>query len=201
MTEWDTMPVAARPPNYAAVLDALRSKLVDLDTKLAAARAKAAAQPFRSVRIAHRHHFSSALQRMSVVACVNESEWHCLVKGSPEALRPLFAAHAAPAWYTECYERLARQGLRVLALAHRRLQPDEVRAATQASSASSASASSAQADAAATALQRAAVESELHFAGFIAFECKVRRWKCRGNEGMNSCALRFFVCILARHLP
>jgi magnesium-transporting ATPase (P-type) len=61
---------------------------------------------------------------------------------------------SVPSWYTLSYESLARRGLRVLALAYKKVSlKDTPRPAEQ---------------------PRAWVESQLHFGGFIAFECKIR---------------------------
>jgi magnesium-transporting ATPase (P-type) len=43
------------------------------------------------------------------------------VKGSPEALKPLMVPSSVPSWYTLSYESLARRGLRVLALAYKKV--------------------------------------------------------------------------------
>ena len=92
--EWDAMPAAQRPvptqaggDTYRATADAFRARIGELEAALAGARRKAQASPFRGgARIVQRHHFSSALQRMSVVACVNESgagsgdgQWYCCI--------------------------------------------------------------------------------------------------------------------------
>ena len=79
-----------------------------------------------------------------------------MVKGSPEAVGSLLADGAKPVWYTQCYEGLAKRGLRVLALAYKDLK-----------------APSNLSDPAGS-FSREAVESKLLFGGFIAFECKVR---------------------------
>ena len=47
-----------------------------------------------SMRIVHRHHFSSALKRMSAIVSVqnpgsSSSEYVVTVKGAPETLRPM----------------------------------------------------------------------------------------------------------------
>jgi cation-transporting ATPase 13A1 len=92
------------------------ARLRALDTAIADARKSAAASPVRSVRIVHRHHFSSKLQRMSVIARVEMAAaagtsssgsgvgmWsgtYCLVKGSPEALQPLLAPGSTPSWFS-----------------------------------------------------------------------------------------------------
>ena len=46
-----------------------------------------------------------------------------LSKGSPEAMRPLLDKSGLPSWYDAEYDRLARSGRRVVALAHRSLGP------------------------------------------------------------------------------
>lgn len=128
-----------------------------------------------SVQIVHRHHFASALGRMSVVAIArnmrlsaddrSEDAVLCLVKGSPEAIGPLLrpssdAARGGPDWYTTTYTALAEQGLRVLALAYKRCGGER----------------SVSLDAAAYAKKpREWVESGLTFGGFIAFGCPVRK--------------------------
>ena len=153
-------PPKAELENQMKTLSEQGNKLKD---KISDAKAKANLMPFSSIKIAHRHHFSSALQRMSVVAkCKNsaehggQEEWFSLVKGSPEAIYKLFAKGSAPAWYVKTYENLARRGLRVLALAYR---PIEDRGFDEA---------------AATNSPREWVEKDLLFGGFIAFECKIR---------------------------
>ena len=64
-----------------------------------AARKAAALCKGLSVRIHHRHHFSSSLGRMSVIAHARghpsmPDSVMCLVKGSPEAVGPLLAKGA-----------------------------------------------------------------------------------------------------------
>uniref|UniRef100_A0A7S0AQA0 Cation-transporting ATPase n=1 Tax=Pyrodinium bahamense TaxID=73915 RepID=A0A7S0AQA0_9DINO len=114
-----------------------------------------------SASITQRFHFASHLQRMAVIAevgmaTVNKAGLsgpgrYALVKGSPEALRPLLAAGAAPKWFEQAHTDLAEKGLRVLALAFRYLPQDREGK-----------------------LSREEVECSLSFAGFIAFECLAR---------------------------
>ena len=80
---------------------------------------------------------------------------YCLVKGSPEALGQLLAKDTAPSWFDQAHTALAESGLRVLALAYRRLEGD-----------------AAAADLAH--FVREDMERELQFAGFVAFERKAR---------------------------
>ena len=131
-----------------------------------AARKKAALCRGVTVRIAHRHHFSSALGRMSVVAQVKglanapgaeaEDGVLCLVKGSPEAVGPLLAG-AKPKWFDATYTSLAERGLRVLALAYKRAPCGTAQMHEYCKQ------------------PRAEVESGLTFCGFLAFGCAVRK--------------------------
>ena len=153
------LPTALPPLSEAARAEA-EAALATAEAALAAAEQRRAQSHVRSVRIVHRHHFSSALQRMSTVATVlragsSEPSLLCLVKGSPEALRPLLAAGGAPEWYEAAYRSLAERGMRVLALAFK-----SVPAGTD--------------EPAAASMRRESVESELTFAGFVAFACKTR---------------------------
>ena len=77
-------------------------KLKDLEASIKAQKNRADSSPISTVRILHRHHFSSELQRMSVVVDVKRKHGasaspaitegkYCLVKGSPEAVETLLA--------------------------------------------------------------------------------------------------------------
>lgn len=130
---------------------------------------KALAGSVQKAHVLHRFHFASQLQRMAVIADIAvvggsggragtaafKPGRYCLVKGSPEALGQLLAKDAAPSWFDRAHTSLAESGLRVLALAYRRLEGD-----------------AATADLAH--LVREDMERDLQFAGFIAFECKAR---------------------------
>lgn len=103
----------------------------------------------------HRYHFSSALQRMSVLARValsgaTEAQTWALVKGSPEAIGALLADK--PKGYDATYRAMAERGMRVLALAVKSVAPP----------------------AAGETLEREEVESGLRLCGFVAFSCLVR---------------------------
>jgi len=92
-----------------------------LENKVKEAQTKARESPFAAVTVLHRHHFSSTLQRMSVVCkCQpqqsisshalthnhndDNDQWYCLVKGSPEAVRSLLVGQEGsasfPSWYS-----------------------------------------------------------------------------------------------------
>ena len=168
-------PTPATQQIHADKVKSLSDAISALDSAAAAAKESAQRSLVSSVRVLQRHHFSSALQRMSVVVqCQGREPYsglYCLVKGSPEALLPLMDATKLPSWYfltlvhfvalglfnsprryTSCYESLALKGLRVLSLGFRRV-------------------TSAPADGE---YPREWVESGLTFAGFIAFTCKTR---------------------------
>jgi len=140
--------------------EALRST----EAALVAQRNRAEKSPIAAVRILRRFHFASKLQRMSVVAEVEAREGadenprsgkHILVKGSPEALKPLLEAESVPSWFETAYLEMAENGQRVLALALRKLTPsEEVEDLVK--------------------LSRQQVENKLLFVGFIAFECQTR---------------------------
>jgi len=149
----------APPPPPAKEAERLKKEGEELSKRIKEVQATAGKSEVGSVRILHRHHFSSALQRMSTVAKVaprsGASELRALVKGSPEAIGKLLAAGGKPAWYESAYLSMAERGMRVLALASKPLPACE-------------------SDAAAAALPREQVETDLTFAGFIAFACKTR---------------------------
>jgi len=140
--------------------DAAEKQLVDARGRVTDAKARAKKSTLKSVQIKYRHHFSSKLQRMSVVAKVDRTESPsgqvCLVKGSPEAVRRILLKDAVPEWYDKTYREMAEHGLRVLALAYKWCDGSEEQLKTKEAPA------------------RDWVESDLHFAGFLAFGCKTR---------------------------
>lgn len=93
-------------------IDSILSLGYVLIDKLAAAQRKASNALYQRVQVLQRHHFSSKLQRMSVITiCNNEqdkglasktssqtNELYCLVKGSPEAIKSLLVADHIPSW-------------------------------------------------------------------------------------------------------
>ena len=113
------------------------------------------------VKILVRNHFSSALQRMSAVANVVQNSndapaaW-VLMKGSPEIVATLLTKK--PAGYDLAYRKLAEQGYRIIALAHRVLSTDEAHRVKDPR----------------CPLTRDEMERGLTFDGFLAFACPVR---------------------------
>ncbi|KAM4040354.1 polyamine-transporting ATPase 13A3 isoform 1-T1 [Anomaloglossus baeobatrachus] len=67
--------------------------------------------------------FSSALQRMAVVAKVlGEKRMDAYVKGAPEVIASLCRAETVPSDFAVVLEDYTKQGYRVIALAHRKLE-------------------------------------------------------------------------------
>uniref|UniRef100_A0A1B6DGW9 Endoplasmic reticulum transmembrane helix translocase n=2 Tax=Clastoptera arizonana TaxID=38151 RepID=A0A1B6DGW9_9HEMI len=109
------------------------------------------------MKIFHRHHFSSAMKRMSVVAGytvsgTTDTTYIATVKGAPEVLKSMFKV--VPDSYDSIYLGLSRRGARVLALGWRelgRLSHQNVRD-----------------------LKRDDIESDLVFAGFVIISCPLK---------------------------
>mmetsp|Transcript_272 Transcript_272/g.664 ORF Transcript_272/g.664 Transcript_272/m.664 type:complete len:1324 (+) Transcript_272:50-4021(+) len=124
----------------------------------------------QSVRIIHRYHFSSKLQRMSTIVRVSgspeSSKYMVCTKGSPEMIATLLSKNgkAKPSWYDATYQRLAREGMRVIALAYRPI-----------TSLDDGSSLGSDCEDRFQKAPRAWAESDLKFAGFIAFRCLMRK--------------------------
>lgn len=113
---------------------------------------------FPGLKIFHRHHFSSALKRMSVICGYtptgsSETLYLATVKGAPETLRSMFAS--IPPDYDETYLSLSRRGARVLALGIKELgslSHQQVRE-----------------------MPRDQLEIGLRFAGFVIISCPLKK--------------------------
>ena len=112
----------------------------------------------QSVKLLHRHHFTSALRRMSVIASIHSADstttnYIAAVKGAPETLRKMFTE--IPDFYDELHKTLSCNGGRVMALGHKHLgtelSPREIRE-----------------------MLRDEVESELVFDGFLVLSCPLK---------------------------
>ncbi|CAL8281134.1 unnamed protein product [Lota lota] len=76
------------------------------------------------VGIVRQFPFSSALQRMSVVVRrLGEKHMDSYLKGAPEVVAKLCKEDTVPESFAEILEAYTRQGFRVIALAHRQLEP------------------------------------------------------------------------------
>jgi cation-transporting ATPase 13A1 len=113
--------------------------------------------PKKVVRIIHRHHFQSALQRMCTIVSLDhlpQPEIRVLAKGAPEKLKEFYDPATVPHFYDEAYQYFSRQGYRVLALAWKRIATmtvDKLKA-----------------------IPRPDLEHNLTFAGFVVFECPLK---------------------------
>lgn len=106
------------------------------------------------IKILRRFQFSSALKRSSTISHVSSTGQTLIsVKGAPETIRNMLVN--VPAEYEETYKYFTRAGSRVLALAYKYL-PEDI-ALNKLNH-----------------LEREAVESNLHFAGFIVFHCPMK---------------------------
>ncbi|KAL2732695.1 endoplasmic reticulum transmembrane helix translocase isoform X1 [Vespula maculifrons] len=110
------------------------------------------------LKILQRHHFSSALKRMSVVAGYtssgsSENQYIVTVKGAPETVKNMLSS--IPDNYDSTYLSLSRRGARVLALGYRKLSTplsvQELREFT-----------------------REDLEKNLSFAGFVIISCPLK---------------------------
>ena len=139
-------------PDYAEFM----KKIGSIETEKETMKIKVAKTAVKEVQIVHRHHFSSKLQRMSVISKVtgDRSGYCCLVKGSPEAIGTLLAPGSKPSWYDDAHMLMAEKGMRVLSMAYKWVNSSDTGALAKQS--------------------RDWVEADLTFAGFIAFECKNR---------------------------
>jgi len=123
-----------------------------------------------SVRIIHRYHFSSKLQRMSTIVSLAGSDvpskYVVCTKGSPEMIASLLSKSESskPKWYDSTYQKLAREGMRVIALAYRPITALEDGSPLKADCEEKFQKAS-----------RSWAESDLKFAGFVAFRCLMRK--------------------------
>ncbi|XP_054002108.1 endoplasmic reticulum transmembrane helix translocase [Hylaeus anthracinus] len=110
------------------------------------------------LKIVQRHHFSSALKRMSVVAGYttpgsSEINYMSTVKGAPEIIKNMLSS--VPENYDSTYLSLSRRGARVLALGYRKLSgplsSQDLRELT-----------------------RENLETNLNFAGFVIISCPLK---------------------------
>jgi cation-transporting ATPase 13A1 len=135
------------------------------------------AELIESVQVLHTYRFASQFQRMSVLVRVvprrgGVAQLWLLGKGSPEKVRELCSD--APPAFDRTYRSMAESGHRVLALAWRRLSDAE--AARVAKNAGS--------------LARDEAERGLHFLGFVAMSCLVRKDSAAAVQLLHGGALR-----------
>jgi len=112
---------------------------------------------YAGLKIFQRHHFSSALKRMSVICGytvpgTSETRYLTTVKGAPETLRSMFSN--LPENYDSNYLSLSRRGARVLALGHRDMGTMSNQQLKE--------------------LKRDDIEQQLTFAGFVIISCPMK---------------------------
>eukprot|EP00026_Physarum_polycephalum_P000224 Phypoly_transcript_00224.p1 GENE.Phypoly_transcript_00224~~Phypoly_transcript_00224.p1 ORF type:complete len:1213 (-),score=244.37 Phypoly_transcript_00224:27-3665(-) len=140
-------------PMEAAALKAIEWTLTKND--LAAPVQKGSGKARAQVRVLQRWHFSSELKRMSTVGEVerNGKELWIFAKGAPEVMQERYAE--LPANYVDVFKYYMRMGRRVIALGYKKVDPR-----ITPSSVSS--------------IPREDAEKDLHFAGFVVFECPLK---------------------------
>ncbi|XP_020494920.2 polyamine-transporting ATPase 13A3 [Labrus bergylta] len=109
------MPTVVRPPKQLLPPEPAASPDQDMELyELATAY---------EIGIVRQFPFSSALQRMCVVArLLGEKRMDAYVKGAPEVVASLCRKDTVPENFAEVLEGYTKQGFRVIALAHRRLE-------------------------------------------------------------------------------
>ena len=110
-----------------------------------------------TVTIKRRFQFSSMLKRMSTVSSIAQAgsqkrRTFAAVKGAPETLKSMYID--VPADYESTYKWFAQRGSRVLALGYKWMDNVQENQTSK--------------------LDREAVESQLHFAGFLVFHCPLK---------------------------
>ncbi|NXM61435.1 AT134 ATPase, partial [Illadopsis cleaveri] len=114
---------------------------------------KATTAPVEGITILHQFPFSSALQRMSVIAQEIGGDPQAFIKGAPEIIAMLCRAETVPSDFESKLLLYAAQGFRVIGLACKSLQAGKPPAA----------------------LTREEVESDLTFLGLLIMENRLKR--------------------------
>ncbi|NWH31177.1 AT134 ATPase, partial [Chloropsis hardwickii] len=114
---------------------------------------KATTAPVEGITILHQFPFSSALQRMSVIAQEIGGDPQAFIKGAPETVASLCRAETVPSNFENKLLLYTAQGFRVIGLACKSLQAGKLPAA----------------------LTREEVESDLTFLGLLIMENRLKR--------------------------
>ncbi|XP_030228838.1 probable cation-transporting ATPase 13A3 isoform X2 [Gadus morhua] len=106
------MPTVVRPPKELLPSEPAASPEMDMELS-----------SMYEIGIVRQFPFSSALQRMSVVARrLGEKRMDAYLKGAPEVVASLCKKESVPEDFQEVLEEYTKKGFRVIALAHRRLE-------------------------------------------------------------------------------
>uniref|UniRef100_A0A672VE82 Cation-transporting ATPase n=1 Tax=Strigops habroptila TaxID=2489341 RepID=A0A672VE82_STRHB len=112
--------------------------------------------PTEGIAILHQFPFSSALQRMSVVSQkIGEEQYDLYMKGAPETVSSFCRQDTVPANFLKELKTYTSQGFRVIALAHKVLNPGK--------------------DVDVSNLEREDAESELEFLGLLVMENRLKQ--------------------------
>ncbi|KAM9279137.1 putative cation-transporting ATPase 13A4 [Morus bassanus] len=129
---------------------------------------KASSAPVEGVTILHQFPFSSALQRMSVIAMEIGGEPQVFTKGAPEMVAMLCRAETVPSNFESKLLLYTAQGFRVIGLACKSLQSGKQ----------------------STDLTREEVESDLTFLGLLIMENRLKRETKPVLEELNAARIR-----------
>ncbi|XP_062458995.1 probable cation-transporting ATPase 13A5 [Pezoporus occidentalis] len=117
---------------------------------------KASSAPTEGIAILHQFPFSSALQRMSVVSQkIGEEQYDLYMKGAPETVSSFCRQDTVPDNFLKELKTYTSQGFRVIALAHKVLNPGK--------------------DVDVSNLEREDAESELEFLGLLVMENRLKQ--------------------------
>ncbi|TNM87956.1 hypothetical protein fugu_006177 [Takifugu bimaculatus] len=115
------MPTVVRPPKQLLPPEPVTSPEQDMKANFVCVCAPM--QSAYEIGIVRQFPFSSTLQRMSVVArLLGEKCMDAYMKGAPEVVASLCKKETVPENFAEVLEGYTKQGFRVIALAHRRLE-------------------------------------------------------------------------------
>ncbi|CAH2247932.1 probable cation-transporting ATPase 13A4 [Pelobates cultripes] len=111
--------------------------------------------PVEGITILHQFPFSSSLQRMSVITQVSgEKKLTVFLKGAPEVMIQLCKKDTVPSDFSSTLDHYTSQGFRVIGMAFKHLEPNEVLDFKQ--------------------LQRELAESDIVFLGFLIMENRLK---------------------------
>ncbi|XP_068880040.1 probable cation-transporting ATPase 13A4 isoform X2 [Aphelocoma coerulescens] len=129
---------------------------------------KATTAPVEGITILHQFPFSSALQRMSVIAQEIGGDPQAFIKGAPEIVAMLCRAETVPSNFESKLLLYTAQGFRVIGLACKSLQAGKLPAA----------------------LTREEVESDLTFLGLLIMENRLKRETKPALEELSAACIR-----------
>ncbi|XP_034035846.1 probable cation-transporting ATPase 13A3 isoform X2 [Thalassophryne amazonica] len=109
------MPTVVRPPKHLLPSESPVSPELDMELYELSSTYE--------IGVVRQFPFSSALQRMCVVVRIlGEKRMDAYMKGAPEVVASLCKKEAVPVNFAEVLEEYTKQGFRVIAVAHRRLE-------------------------------------------------------------------------------